>query len=346
MTEVTRKLASVRTIAEVKAIPEADKICAYRVSGWWIVDQVGKYQVGDLVVYCEPDSWVPTSLAPFLSKGKEPREYNGVKGEKLRTVRLKKQVSQGLLLPLSPTCDMIESELFEGLDVTFPLNIQKWEAPIPACLAGQAKGLFPSFIKKTDQERIQNMPEILLDTETEWEVTIKLDGSSGTNYFRDGYFGVCSRNIDLKDVEGNTFWTIAKKIGLDVALPAFGKEIAIQGELMGEGIQGNQEKIQGHKFFVFDIFNIDRFAHVGFDERNAIITELNLFGAQLEHSPIVEITTLAKFKGSMEAILAYAEGVSYNPAVKREGVVFKSLDGSKSFKVVSNAWLLKSDSRD
>lgn len=95
-----RKLASIKQIAEVRSIPDADKICAYRVDGWWVVDTVGKYQVGDLAVYCEVDSWIPNSLAPFLSKGQEPREYEGVKGERLRTVRLRGFTSQGLLLPL------------------------------------------------------------------------------------------------------------------------------------------------------------------------------------------------------------------------------------------------------
>lgn len=103
MTEVyVRKMASIQKIAEVKAIPDADKICAYRVNGWWIVDQVGKYVVGDLVVYAEPDSWIPTTLAPFLTKpGHFPKTYLGVEGEKLRTIRLRRQLSQGLLLPIS-----------------------------------------------------------------------------------------------------------------------------------------------------------------------------------------------------------------------------------------------------
>jgi RNA ligase (TIGR02306 family) len=98
MTE--RKLATVRVIAEVKDIPEADKIQAYRVDGWWVVDAKGKYKVGDMVVYCEPDSWVPHEIAPFLSKGKEPKVYEGVKGERLRIQKLKNQISQGLLLDI------------------------------------------------------------------------------------------------------------------------------------------------------------------------------------------------------------------------------------------------------
>lgn len=96
-----RKLASIRRIEEIIPIPSADKIVAYRVGGWKVVDAKEKYNVGDLVVYIECDAWVPHSIAPFLSKGKEPRVYKGVPGERLRIQKFKKQVSQGLLLPLS-----------------------------------------------------------------------------------------------------------------------------------------------------------------------------------------------------------------------------------------------------
>lgn len=101
MSDIVRKLATVRKIVEVKLIEGADFIIAYRVDNWWVVDTVGKYVVGDLVIYIEPDSWVPIDLAPFLSKGKEPREYNGVKGEKLRTIRLRGTWSQGILINLN-----------------------------------------------------------------------------------------------------------------------------------------------------------------------------------------------------------------------------------------------------
>ncbi|MDA3808653.1 MAG: hypothetical protein PF440_12170, partial [Thiomicrorhabdus sp.] len=111
MTE--RKLASIVTILAIKPIPGADRIEAVQVKGWWVVAQKGEYSVGDLAVYCEIDSFIPTNLAPFLSKGKEPREFEGIKGERLRTIKLKKQVSQGLLLPLS-VLDMVASLLMEG----------------------------------------------------------------------------------------------------------------------------------------------------------------------------------------------------------------------------------------
>jgi RNA ligase (TIGR02306 family) len=166
-----RKLASIKRIQEIKLIEGADLICAYRVDGWWIVDQKEKYSVGDLVVYCEIDSFLPHTLVPFLSRGKEPREFEGVKGERLRTIRLKGQISQGLLLPVS-ILNIVADECRsfvppdywenaagirvaheEDADVTELLGILKYERPLPAQLAGQAKGNFPSFIPKTDEER-------------------------------------------------------------------------------------------------------------------------------------------------------------------------------------------------
>lgn len=95
-----RMMAWVAKINEVRSIPDADSIEAYRVGGWWVVDKKKAHLEGDLCVYVSIDSWIPHDLAPFLSKGKEPREFNGVKGERLRTVKLRGQVSQGLLLPL------------------------------------------------------------------------------------------------------------------------------------------------------------------------------------------------------------------------------------------------------
>lgn len=157
-----RVMAYVATIEEKKAIEGADLIEAYRVGGWWVVDKKDAYAVNDKAIYVSIDSWVPHEIAPFLSKGKEPREFNGVKGEKLRTVRLKGQISQGLLLPLSvlnieQDGIVYETLADEGCDVTEILGIRKWEAPIPACLAGQMRGNFPSAVKKTEAERVQNL---------------------------------------------------------------------------------------------------------------------------------------------------------------------------------------------
>jgi RNA ligase (TIGR02306 family) len=337
-----RKLATIRRISEVKAIEGADKIVAYRVDGWFVVDSKDKYQVNDLVVYCEPDSWIPHSIAPFLTKSDQfPKVYKGVEGQKLRTIRLKGQLSQGLLLPINVLAIQTNSgsylgqwEGFEGHDVTERLGIQKWEADIPAQLQGQMKGSFPNFIRKTDQERVQNMHNLQQYQDTLFEVTEKLEGSSMTVYFRDGEFGVCSRNVELKDDGANTFWRVAKQYGLEEKLRSLGRNIAIQGELIGPNIQGNIYKLQAPDFYVFDMFDIDKQEYLSAYDRLALVHSL-----QLKHTPVI-----GHLKGldSTQSYLDAAEGKSVlNPNQEREGLVFKALDGSFSFKVISNRYLLK-----
>lgn len=335
-----RKMATIRRIAEVKAIEGADRIVAYRVDGWFVVDSKDKYKQGDLVVYCEPDSWVPHSIAPFLTKPDQfPKVYKGVEGQKLRSVRLKGQISQGLLLPTTiyGEAGLVVGALFrEGDDVSEFLGIQKWEADIPAQLQGQMKGSFPSFIRKTDQERVQNIRNVGQYQDTLFEVTEKLEGSSMTVYFRDGEFGVCSRNIELKDDGANTFWQVAKQYDLEAKLRSYGKNIAIQGELIGPNIQGNIYKLQAPDFYVFDIFDIDLQEYMDASDRLDICY---LFG--LKHAPVIA----PNFRGfdSVDKYLAFAEGVTQllTSNHEREGLVFKSLDGSFSFKAISNRYLIK-----
>jgi len=338
--DIERKMATVERIAEVRAIPEADKIQAYRIKDWWVVDQVGKYQVNDLVVYCEVDGWIPTTLAPFLSKGKEPKVFEGIQGERLRTVRLKKQVSQGLLLPLDPTCSMIESEIFEGLDVSVPLGIIKWEAPIPACLAGQVRGNLPEGIIKTDQTRIQNMgkdlPKYYGKT---FEKTEKLHGSSCTMYLdNNDEFRVCSRNLDLKFDENNAFWKAAIKYDVEAKMKrAEMKGIAIQGELIGEGINGNQYKV-GLEFYVFDMYDVNSKIYAPSYNRQQIAKALGL-----NHVPVLGTYVLTEYD-TVQDILEEAEGTSQLNQSSREGIVWKCIeDPSVSWKAVSNRWLEKND---
>lgn len=350
-----RKLATIRKIEEVKTIPEADKICAYRVDDWWVVDSINKYQVNDLVIYCEVDSWIPHELAPFLSKGQEPREYNGVKGERLRTIKLRGQVSQGLLIP---TTILGEKGLWPlagdpiGHDLTTQLGIQKWEPPIPAQLQGTMKGNFPHFIPKTDQERCQNLRKDIFETHKDetYEVTVKLDGSSTTIYVKDGEVGVCSRNIDLKETEGNSFWKAARDQNIIEPLLKLskekGEEYAIQGELIGEGIQGNPEKLKGQRFYLFDIYSITEGRYFKPFERWSVLDLLVNRGADLEHVPIteeqVDVTELCK---TIDDLLEFAEGPSLNPQTKREGLVFKSWESNFTFKAIANSYLLKHKDR-
>ena len=353
-----RKLATIRRIAEIRPIENANKICHYRVDGWWVVDTVDKFQVGDLVIYLEIDSWVPTELAPFLSKGKEPREYNGVKGERLKTVKLRGAVSQGLLLPI-PTELNDPTQFTEGLDVTELLGVQKWEPPIPAQLRGKTAGIFPSWLRKTDEDRIQNcFKDVSPRLNESWVIEEKVDGSSMTVGYRkcdfildkDGQpipeeFVVCSRNLSLKlEDEDNTFVRIAKESSIQDAMKAYGRNLGISGELIGEGIQGNKYDIKGHRWLVFNIFDVDTGKYVSAKERQRIIRDLVALGATIEQVPVITAVGTKLLDGlSVDDFLEMAEGKSIlNPKTEREGLVFKNqTDPDISFKAISNRWLLK-----
>ena len=329
-----RQMATVRRIDAIQPIPNADAIECAVIGGWKVVIKKGEYQPGDLAVYCEIDSWIPNELAPFLSK-KEPKEFNGVKGERLRTVRLRGQLSQGLLLPLSfafalpPTTgvDIV------GTDVTETLGIQKWEAPIPAQLAGQVRGNFPTAIPKTDQERVQNirLEEYLDDT---YEVTEKLHGASCTFYLdTEGQFHVCSRNLDLKPDPNNSYWRAAYELGIEAKMREKGLfGFAIQGELCGTGINGNNYHL-GLEFFAFDVYQVG----IGYWKPMARQGLISMLG--IRHVPVLTSMTLVHL--TKEEILAGSEGTSAIAPCKREGLVYKSEHSDKTFKAVSNSWLLQ-----
>ena len=332
MTE--RKLATIRKINDISNIEHADTLCVYHIDGWKVVDKIGKFAKDSLIIFLEVDSFVPTEIAPFLTKaGHEPKEYEGVKGERLRTVKLRGQLSQGLLLPISilPTTTVIEV----GNDVTDTLGIVKWERPISPQLYGQAKGSFPSFLRKTDQERVQNIGRTLEGYINEtFEVTIKLDGSSCTIFVKDEDDGVCSRNLELKQNEDNAFWRIALDYDIHKKIRAYGNNIAVQGELIAPNIQSNYEKVNKPEFYVFDVFDIDRQEYMLPKERQEFCKLLDI-----PHVPIVD-KSLAMID-NVDKLLDMAEGDGMNKGVKREGLVFKHNNSEFSFKAISNSYLLK-----
>ena len=343
-----RKLASIRRIDELNPIEGADKIEVATVGGWKVVCQKGLYNAGDLAVYFEIDSWIPSTVAPFLTKaGHFPKVFEGVEGERLKTIRLRGQLSQGLLMPLEEACKNIESPLIEGLDVTFPLGVLKWEKAIPAQLAGQAKGNFPSLIPKTDQERAQNLVEEItgaIEAGVKFEITEKLEGSSMTVYLMendDGVqeFGVCSRNLNLKETAGNTFWDVARADGIEEKMRGAGlTDFAIQGELIGPGIQGNIYGLTKCEFRIFDMYDIKAGVYLVPEERR--LTSMSL---GLKHVPtLVAQGSLYDTLGitDVAGLLKFAEGESKLAKTEREGVVFKECNGGFTFKAISNAYLL------
>lgn len=350
-----RKLASVQKILDIQPIEGADKIVRAQINGWWVVTAIENgFNINDLVCYLEIDSFVPTELAPFLSKGKEPREFEGVKGERLRTIRLRKQLSQGMIIPIPQSViDGAGTQVEEGLDLTEHLGIKKWEMPMNAQLQGMARGNFPSFIHKTDQERCQNIPREIreaYENGEEFEVSVKFDGSSMTVYgthpltvddvVMDRETGVCSRNLDLK-MEGNEENAFIKKAvssGLLDKMKLITNNFAIQGELYGVGIQNNRENIVGHKFAVFDIFDIDTQTYLSPNLRQEFIRELKSDGVDVDHVEILHNNWKLP-SPDISDLLLMAEGVN-SAGNQREGLVFKSTSRDFSFKAISNLYLL------
>lgn len=360
-----RKLASIRRITEILPIPGADAIEVVQVGGWRVVTKKNEFQVNDLCVYFEIDSVLPVCEqfeflrgSSFVQKDWLISDDNPTgEGFRLRTIRLRGQISQGLVVPVhsfyrTVATLMVEGyvfERFEGDDVTDLLGVVKWDPPVPASLSGKVKGNFPSFIPKTDQERIQNVTadEMAKYADHDFEVTVKLDGSSMTVFSQNEYVGVCSRNLELdwENDPNTTFAKVLTETALHEILPTLGN-YAIQGELMGPGIQGNRENMKDHKLYVFDIYDIGAGRYLTSSERIDFVNQIRLLqrtkGVKcIEHCPIQPAVQAAKL--SVDNLLAMAEGPSIVNAV-REGLVFKSIqDPMFSFKAISNKWLLKND---
>lgn len=362
---MAENVATIRTIDALDSIEGADRIEVATVGGWKVVVQKGIHKVGDFVVYIAIDTWLPMNEAwSFLDKA--PREYVGYGlGYKVRSITLRKQISQGVVLPLSALG--IVDCVSEGSDFSDFLGAKHWEKPIPNSMKGRVKGNFPSFIPKTDQERAQNITRELfggtLDSpepdwskvpeekrqmvkerwlsrvkaghykEAIWEVSTKLDGSSITVYYKDGQVGVCSRNLELDMSDtNNVFIKTAIETGIVDILKATKKNWALQGELIGPGIQDNPEGLGRTDIFIFDIYDIDQGAYLTPDTRQRAVLALGL-----RHAPAVRI--LPYQFSNIDDMLKMATGPSMI-SNQREGLVFKHNDGNFSFKVLNNDYLL------
>ena len=261
-----RKLASIQKIKALDPIVGADAIERATVLGWQLVVKKGEFKVGDLCVYCEVDCMMPDDPTFVFLK---PR------GMRIKTVRLRGQISQGICFPLSILPEGFDIQ--EDVDCTMALGITKYEAPIPACLNGIAKGNLPSFIPKTDETRVQVLQDVLDRYKGEMcYVAEKLDGSSVAFYVNNKEFGVCTRNLELVEHPENTIWKIARELDIENKLRAMGINVAIQGEVIGEGVQGNPLKLRGQAIKFFNVIDIDCRAYLPFDKFTEIMRELGL----------------------------------------------------------------------
>jgi RNA ligase (TIGR02306 family) len=337
-----RRLATVETIVDVAAIPDADAIVRARVRGWDVVVKKGEFEVGDGCVYFEVDSMldVADERFAFLAARGVRTDVDGRRGHVLRTARLRGQYSQGLALPLAGFPEL--AGFRPGDDVTAALGVVKWDPPLPAELAGQVRGPRPGWIPATDEERIQNLAAVL-DRPAEWIATEKVDGTSMTAYTESELDGVCSRNYDLLPADGNTLWRLARELDLHALLrKSFpGRRAAVQGEAYGAGIQGNPLGLRDQRFSAFTLrVEGDEVARGDWPEWAVALS--------------VPVRAEFTFPETVDQALADVDGMksAIAPGRQAEGLVWRAGDRTDvrladgqvvraSFKVISNRFLVK-----
>lgn len=295
-----------------------------------------EFKAGDLCVYCEIDSIMPD---------KPEFEFVRIRSNRIKTIRLRGQISQGICFPLSILPEGLD--ISEDMDVTEIIGVTKFEPQIPANLAAEVKGMFPSFIPKTDETRVQVLEKVLNTyAGTSCYVTEKLDGSSVTFYMKDGEFGVCSRNLDLKFNEDNSMWKFAIENKLEEKLKALDKNIALQGEIIGEGIQKNKYKSRGQTIYFFNVFEIDAYRYFSLNEAKNLLANL-----ELNMVPVLEEDYL--LENSVEALIAKSKMKSVlNKDTIAEGIVIRPVEektdkyvmqGRVSFKAINPDFLIRYD---
>jgi len=351
-----RKLASIQTAKAVEPITNADAIERIRVLGWWVVVKKGDHRPGDQVVYCEIDSLLPERPEfEFLrSNCFKPAQIDATDqlvlpaGFRIKTVKLRGQVSQGICFPLSILPPGAPTD--EGADVTDLLNICKWEPPIPVGMSGKVKGGFPGFLPKTDETRVQVLENVLERNRGKtFYVTEKLDGTSFTAFIRHGEFGICSRNLWMDETDdSNALARLARSLKLEEKLrearSRHGFDMAIQAEVIGPGIQKNKYALTAVTLYVFNVLNVEAHKLVDHAEMLQVLEEMLLV-------PVPQLGSIV-LDHTVDSLIAFSEGTSVlNPKVQREGVILRplaeeyddELGGRLSFKAINPKFLLKYD---
>ena len=335
-------LATIQEIKSFKKHPNADRLNLVEILGWQCVTAEA-YEVDDLCCYIQIDTLLPREeWCEFLFNPDKPEQ----KQVRLKTIRLRKEISQGLILPLRIIPALADRDNNIGDDVSELLKIEKYIKPVPADTANQTKGNFPTdVISKTDEERIQNIPRILDELSGKFvNITMKLDGTSGT-YIKqaDEDVRVCSRNLELKEPEagdkGSVYWQMVDKYKLN-DLP---DEFVVQGEIAGNGLQKNPMKLPDVQLFVFNVYSIVYRKFLDAVEVSQFCNENKLQQVPTVYNGKFEWTTI-------QELLDFADEQKYpNTKSVAEGIVIRTnqetysevLRGRTSFKVISNKYALK-----
>lgn len=354
-----RKLASIQRIHNIRSIEGADNICVGSILGWNVVVEKNKFKENELVIFFEIDSFLPIrqEYAFLQNRGIKKMIINQEEhiGYRLKTIRLRGQISQGLALPLfilkstvpEGTAYVMSDDALLGQDVTDLLGVYKYEIPLPTQLAGKVRGNFPGFLPKTDEPRLQAFPQLLERYKDKpFFVTEKLDGSSVTFVIKNGEFHACSRGMDWLDDGSNTIWRVAKEMKIEEKMRLLKEErYAIQGELVGEKIQNNTLMLSNHQVFFFSVYDFIDGKYLDYSQYKMITAMLGL--------PIVPIlqTDMALPKTVDEAVKFATRKSVINPKGWAEGVVFRPMEEVQddllgthlSFKVVNPEFLLKNE---
>lgn len=339
-----RKLASIQVVNEIRPIENADVIECAVVLGWTVVVKKGEFKIGDKCVFFEIDSILPNEEKYSFLDYKE--EYNGYR---LKTVRLRGQLSQGLALPIN--IFELPEDIEIGTDLTEQLKIRKYEPPVP-----EEVGAKPSNrvweIPKTDEERYQSNPDLVDALKgKEYYASVKLDGTSTTiilniNDENEPEVNVCGRNTCYEENPNNKYWAVAMKYNMKEKILEYynktGKRLAFQGELIGPKIQGNKMGLTENDLYIFNVWIAEGkqpYEKCDIDTALSIVKELELKFVPIELTGIFEYNT-EDLQGLTE--LPYNKYFkNAKPSQNIEGLVFRSKDMKVSFKVVSNKFLLR-----
>ncbi|MDR1953790.1 MAG: RNA ligase (ATP) [Clostridiales Family XIII bacterium] len=330
-----RTLATIQEIFGIDPIKDSDYLELAHVLGWGCVVKKGTFRVGDRAVYFEVDSFLPVDERyEFLRKTSFRENPDNGAGFRIKTLRLRGQLSQGLLLPLSDFPELEGATL--GDDVTEALGIKKWYMPEVGTGSGTAIGGRPHGIPASDETRIQSAPELLSRLRGEpYYITTKMDGTSGIVYCIDGKIGCCSRNYEIKDEVDALYWAAVYKYGLKEKLAALGKNVVLTGEICGPAIQKNKLRLAEYEWYVFDYKDWDTGTYIPYAEMVERCDALGVPTVPLEEDG-------EAFDYSLEQLLEMAKG-KYPSGLEKEGIVVrhKNEPHKISFKVLNNEALLK-----
>ena len=338
-----RKLASIQYVHNITPIEGAEKIECVHVLGWQCVANKGQFGIGDKCVYMEVDSFLPVcERFEFLraSSFKE-NEIMGA-GFRLKTMKFRGQISQGLVQPL----EILPEGKYEiGDDVTELLGIRKWEIEERVSNDGTVIAEFPSEISKTDELRVQSYPELIEEFKSVkgYYISTKMDGCSVTMYKSGDHFGVCGRNYEYADDDKCDMWKYAHEHRIEERLKENNlDDIAIQGEFCGPGIQKNRLNLKTSEWYVFTITDMKTNTRFSMYKTEEICKLLGL-----NMVPVEEVEEEFKYK-SVDELLERAKG-KYTSGKNKEGIVIRPVEtvysntiaGPLSMKVINNDYLLK-----